>query len=1411
MVDDSSGEPTLMPVIALEYANHGTLSDLYFSSTFLSSYEQKIRVLTDVAEGLQALHCSGIVHGDVKPENILICKDAQYGFVAKLTDFGFSIIDDKSGPEFQFLPGHTRVYSAPETEKAIPRSRLKYTDIYSFGIIVWQTFLGGTLPFFSQRYADGAFLTLEDIEGLKTGRHHDLAEAYHSPIDQEAFWKLNRCEELQVSPYVAPEDHVNELLVAMAQDNLSVQEGNSGIPKEELSAILSVIQISLSSCPIHRRLGDILILLGQPYQVRQIVISRIVWKDKVQMALQNNLRYQTVTPRAKELYSDIFEQFFATLHKEPKHENWDNLSEWDRVLARHLGSSLVEYYQLKYIEGDHSAEMKRAILNYLALCSSAGDLGMCAAGLGTHQFLEAKMQYPDLYSRGTALALLKGDNCLWNIDHPACEDFQAQLTKGVIMRSQAEFMDQEHLRIAAHVLMGQEVGPFNVNYRNSEGNTLLNLACQSGNFVLAHKLIKDHHASAAIPNQYGEQPIHWLHQIPSTKPEVLYAVTLMLKKAGAAVDAPVRPRVADYILSSLNIHIFPTPLLRAIARRNYNASVCLIDQGAKISMSQYELYAKTSMTPMSLACAMLEYEILDVMLSGWETNADPRDPNNEEISSLWEEAIGGLRLMDRIKLHGNCFEERVQLTLAVLTKHLGFGWIVRNTQSSILYAVEGGDLLWVEALLKSLYANPKKAVLADLQKGLEWAVGQGHYQITKKLLEYGALPLMPRSWSYHDFTGGRPGIWTERLIDSITSEMMEKSQISANTRCALHACASGGAMALAIAKEIVQRPVVSDRLQPVLPDANKHGLKHFVTHIIEGGYPKLDRPDEDHHTPLYEAMANSEFQLAQYLIDQGASYCVDSWSLLAQLFEDGRTSLPQQIEFLVKNPSTAPPFRMKRRVFGPLTHAPVHDFPFIGEGAEVNWQLETHTTITAAVEAARAFNTANKKRVLDAVLSVYNRPQQLLAKCGDGRDALQIAIDNVDVVTLRALVENLKKHPEVWETYTVSGRVRKLLLSETPKHIAFAPVKRRIIEYRCNLGKMMKILLEAGDQGVGRTHPSLKIEKRIIANIKNEFDILLLDVLQRGTTDDSMAQFRDDAETFLNAFMMALDTPSVYEVGFNESFEVIKRYLTNLLEVHVHVSVKKKQSSDFLKARVKLTPKETAPPQQVVKARSTTRTSQILTSSSACKPLIPFSVYREHVVNMLRDSATPASLSDRLSTFRFTQAATSWPAAALNPALLIEARLSTSMPDRDIKMKERKDVHTPAFYYTTAHSTLGTKLSEHKMEMQMNKAYYFQKVVQRINPRAKDFPREDTVEGMTRLIVAHAENLAETHALTEIEPWELHPLFGKMKRSWNGGSEWMDLPMQTYYEGTRRLVTNMLRAGMQFPPELLEGLDGLDE
>lgn len=81
-----------LPVLVVEYADQGTLADLQAREKALPD-QIKYNLCLGIAQGLNALHQNDIVHGDVKPENILICSHPKETFIAKLADFGFAIIE----------------------------------------------------------------------------------------------------------------------------------------------------------------------------------------------------------------------------------------------------------------------------------------------------------------------------------------------------------------------------------------------------------------------------------------------------------------------------------------------------------------------------------------------------------------------------------------------------------------------------------------------------------------------------------------------------------------------------------------------------------------------------------------------------------------------------------------------------------------------------------------------------------------------------------------------------------------------------------------------------------------------------------------------------------------------------------------------------------------------------------------------------------------------------------------------------------------------------------------------------------------------------------------------------------------------------------------------------------------------
>jgi len=143
----TSGKRRLLPAIVMEFANEGALSAYFSPANFCLSYPTKMKLILDVAKGLEIIHRHGIIHGDLKAENVLICTEASGELVAKLSDFASAIHD--FGPERRVrMPGRSPPWDAPEVRHGtILLSALHKTDIYSFGLLAWRIMLEGQTPF----------------------------------------------------------------------------------------------------------------------------------------------------------------------------------------------------------------------------------------------------------------------------------------------------------------------------------------------------------------------------------------------------------------------------------------------------------------------------------------------------------------------------------------------------------------------------------------------------------------------------------------------------------------------------------------------------------------------------------------------------------------------------------------------------------------------------------------------------------------------------------------------------------------------------------------------------------------------------------------------------------------------------------------------------------------------------------------------------------------------------------------------------------------------------------------------------------------------------------------------------------------------------------------------------------------
>lgn len=129
----------------LEYANAGDLNE--FMKTFPEIDDIK-RVIRGIFEGLAYLHERGVVHRDIKPQNILTHKEnGQH--ITKIADFGLAKRVENQEMVSAALLG-TMEYMAPEqfnTMRYGISGRLSTNvDIWAIGVILYETFTG-ELPF----------------------------------------------------------------------------------------------------------------------------------------------------------------------------------------------------------------------------------------------------------------------------------------------------------------------------------------------------------------------------------------------------------------------------------------------------------------------------------------------------------------------------------------------------------------------------------------------------------------------------------------------------------------------------------------------------------------------------------------------------------------------------------------------------------------------------------------------------------------------------------------------------------------------------------------------------------------------------------------------------------------------------------------------------------------------------------------------------------------------------------------------------------------------------------------------------------------------------------------------------------------------------------------------------------------
>ncbi|GMH40429.1 hypothetical protein BSKO_08333 [Bryopsis sp. KO-2023] len=262
----------------------------------------RYKIAMDVAHSLAHLHSKGIIHFDVKPDQMLVrgFPPSQAPVSARLIDFGFALRESSSGYVNGELDNSTRWrgmyrYLAPEMIKD-DRNVTKQIDIFSFGVVLWEMYTR-TVPYHEYGKDD-----------LLDRVMNDGPFPLELPEEAEPEWKSLVQECMQVDPLKRPsfvnltirfEEALDALLLRETggknnSENVYVQPGfdenESDVEEREVEC--------------HKTDRRLLVHRDRMMGLHPINISRLELGDRVGKGGYGKVFLAGYTVRAK-LYEDV--------------------------------------------------------------------------------------------------------------------------------------------------------------------------------------------------------------------------------------------------------------------------------------------------------------------------------------------------------------------------------------------------------------------------------------------------------------------------------------------------------------------------------------------------------------------------------------------------------------------------------------------------------------------------------------------------------------------------------------------------------------------------------------------------------------------------------------------------------------------------------------------------------------------------------------------------------------------------------------------------------------------------------------------------------------------------------------------------------------------------------------------------
>ncbi|MBQ7385283.1 MAG: Stk1 family PASTA domain-containing Ser/Thr kinase [Ruminococcus sp.] len=157
----------MIQYIVMEYIDGITLKE-YIQQQGVLTWKETVHLISQVLAALSHAHSKGVVHRDVKPQNMMLLSDG----TIKVTDFGIARFSNNTKTMTEQAIGSVH-YIAPEQAKGdITDGR---TDIYSLGVMMYEM-LTGKLPYDGDNAVSVALMHLQLTPDAPTKLNADIPE-----------------------------------------------------------------------------------------------------------------------------------------------------------------------------------------------------------------------------------------------------------------------------------------------------------------------------------------------------------------------------------------------------------------------------------------------------------------------------------------------------------------------------------------------------------------------------------------------------------------------------------------------------------------------------------------------------------------------------------------------------------------------------------------------------------------------------------------------------------------------------------------------------------------------------------------------------------------------------------------------------------------------------------------------------------------------------------------------------------------------------------------------------------------------------------------------------------------------------------------------------------------------------------